>query len=75
VVAKVHADNEYLPFMSALQVLNEESVTDILPALVDLYLDGYWEAALKLQDNEEIEPFITARQRSGHHVAVHHWTR
>ncbi|KAH9955390.1 hypothetical protein BGW80DRAFT_1394981 [Lactifluus volemus] len=63
------------PIMSALQVLNEESVTDILPALVDLYLDGYWETAPELQDNEEIEPFITARQRSGHPVAVHHWTR
>jgi hypothetical protein len=63
------------PIMSALQVLHEESVTDILPALVNLYLDGYWETALELQDNEEIEPFITARQRSGHPVAVHHWTR
>jgi hypothetical protein len=63
------------PIMSALQGLNEESVKDILPALVDLYLDGYREAAPELQDNEEIEPFIAARQRFGHHVTVHHWIR
>jgi hypothetical protein len=60
------------PIMSALQGLNEESVTDILPALVDLYLEGYQETAPDLQD---IEPFIATRQRSGHPVTVRHWTR
>jgi hypothetical protein len=60
------------PIVSALHRLSEESVMDILPALVDLYLEGYQATAPELQD---IELFIAARQRSGHPVAVHHWTR
>jgi hypothetical protein len=56
--------------MSALQGLSEESVTDILPALVDLYIEGYQATAPELQD---VEPFIAARQRSGRPVIVHCW--
>jgi hypothetical protein len=65
----------YLPysFLSPIiSALNEESVTDILPALVDLYIEGYQTTAPELQD---IEPFIAARQRSGNPVTVHRWTR
>jgi hypothetical protein len=60
------------PVMSTLQSLIEESVTDILPALVDLYIEGHPTTSTELHN---IEPFIAARQRSGHPVAVHHWTR
>ena len=60
------------PIMSALQGLSEESVTGILPGLVDLYLEGYWETAPEFQD---IDPFITAHQCTSHPVAVHRWTR
>jgi hypothetical protein len=56
------------PIMSALQGLSEESVTDIFPALVDLYIEGYRITAPELHD---IKRFIAARQRSGHPVTVH----
>ncbi|KAH9974391.1 hypothetical protein BGW80DRAFT_1251610 [Lactifluus volemus] len=52
--------------------LSEESVTDALPALVDLYLEGYQAPGSELPD---IEPFITARQHSGHPVVVRCWDR
>jgi hypothetical protein len=72
-VQALYLSHSFRPFItSALQGLSEESVTDILPALVDLYLEGYQATAPELQD---IEPFIAARQRSGHPVVVHHWTR
>jgi hypothetical protein len=58
------------PIVLALQGLAEESVADILPALVDLYIEGYQATAPELQD---IEPFIAARQRSGHPVNVRCW--
>jgi hypothetical protein len=50
--------------------LSEESVTDALPALVDLYLEGYQTPGSELPD---IESFITARQHSGHPVVVCRW--
>jgi hypothetical protein len=64
---------QFWPFIvPALHGLSEESVTDVLPALVGLYLEGYRFNPPKLQ---AIEPFIAARQRTGHPVTVHHWAR
>jgi hypothetical protein len=60
----------WTPIVQALHGLGEESVTDVLPALVDLYLEGYQASGSELQD---IEPLITARQHSGHPVVVHRW--
>jgi hypothetical protein len=65
----------YLPLqvwtliMPALHGLSGKSV---LPALVELYLEGYQAPGSEPQDIN-IEPFITARQRSGHPVAVRRW--
>jgi hypothetical protein len=57
---------------AALQGLTEENVTEVLPALRDMYLEGFqhgpsgslWQA---------IEPFVSARQSSDHPVVVGRW--
>jgi F-box-like len=56
------------PITSSLQAFGGELATELLPALDDLYLEGDQPSALEQQ---YIEPFITARQRSHHPVAVH----
>ncbi|KAH9979422.1 hypothetical protein BGW80DRAFT_1455141 [Lactifluus volemus] len=53
---------------SALEGLRGESASEVLPALADLYLERYQTSGSEQQD---IEPFITARQRSSHPVSVH----
>jgi hypothetical protein len=56
--------------MSALRGLNGETATEVLPALDNLYLQEHWGIESVQQD---IEPFIIARQRSGHPVSIHPW--
>jgi hypothetical protein len=58
--------------VSALRRLRGESSTEVLPALDNLYLGGYWPSRSEQQD---IEPFIIARQHSDHPVSIHHWDR
>jgi hypothetical protein len=48
--------------------LSAEPVSEVLPALTDLYLERYQTSGSEQQD---IEPFIAARQRSGHPISVH----
>ncbi|KAH9970967.1 ribonuclease III domain-containing protein [Lactifluus volemus] len=55
--------------VSALQGLSRESVSEVLPALDNLHLGQYYVS----QSRQDIEPFITARQRSGRPVSVHFW--
>ncbi|KAH9980887.1 hypothetical protein BGW80DRAFT_1247742 [Lactifluus volemus] len=57
---------------SALQGLSVESVSEVLPALGELHLEGCQvsQPASK-QLFKDIKPFITARQRSGRPVSVH----
>ena len=57
-------------FVSALQVLVEERVATILPALESLSLEGI--QALK-PVQEAIEQFVASRRLLGHPVAVSRW--
>jgi hypothetical protein len=56
--------------VSALQELTGEITTAVLPALTNLYLEGYESSG---SEHEAMELFITARHSSGHAVAVHPW--
>jgi hypothetical protein len=56
--------------VSALQELTGKMATEVLPALDSLYLGGYEQLGPVRQ---AIRPYITARQVSGHPVAIHHW--
>jgi hypothetical protein len=70
----------YLPrqfltlIMPTLHGLSEESATDLLPALIDLYLEGY-QVPASGSELQDIELFITARQHSGRPVVVRRWDR
>jgi hypothetical protein len=55
--------------VSALRGLSVESATQVLPALDNLNLEGNQESGPEQQD---IEPFIAARQGSDHPVTFHH---
>jgi hypothetical protein len=56
------------PIMSALQELTGEVTTQVLPALDSLYLEEYERSRTEQQ---ALDTFITARQHSGHPVAIH----
>ncbi|KAI0245595.1 hypothetical protein BJV78DRAFT_280252 [Lactifluus subvellereus] len=56
--------------MPSLQELAGERATEVLPALDSLYLEDYEPSG---SDQQAINPFIAARQRSDHPVAVHRW--
>ena len=57
---------------SALQELSEELVTEVLPALQDIFIDDLQPSGLV---REVFQKFVTARGRqvSGHPVAIHSW--
>jgi hypothetical protein len=54
--------------MSAFQELTMETGTEVLPALHSLYLAEHETSG---DEHQAIERFITARQHSGHPVAIH----
>jgi len=54
----------------ALKELSGERATEVLPALRNLFVDGF-ESVKRVQ--EAIRPFIAARQLSGHPVTIDHW--
>ena len=56
----------------ALQELSGESVTEVLPALQNIFLEGLQPSG---PVQEAIGTFIAARQLSGHPVVVHDWER
>ncbi|KAH9972673.1 hypothetical protein BJV74DRAFT_864873 [Russula compacta] len=56
----------------ALQELVGQRVTEVLPALQNLFLAGSWR---QVPVPAGILKFIAARQLSGHPVAVNHWER
>jgi hypothetical protein len=64
-----------LPVMDALKGLYGERVTEVLPALQDIFLEGLNPAEPVEPIQEAIKPFIAARQLFGHPVAVHDWKR
>jgi hypothetical protein len=56
----------------ALKELAKEIVTDVLPALQDLFLEELWRS---IPVREAIGKFVAARHRSDHPVAVRPWER
>jgi hypothetical protein len=59
------------PIIFALQGLTGEPATEVLPALNSLYLEEYEPSGTEQQ---AMKPFITARQCSGHPVAIRRLT-
>ena len=57
---------------SALRELAGERVTEVLPALHDLFLEGLQPLG---SVQEAINPFIAARQFSDHPIAIQRWDR
>ena len=59
---------------SVLQELSEERVTEVLPALQDIFIDGLQSSG---PVQEVFHKYVTARGRhvSGHPVAIHSWDR
>jgi hypothetical protein len=60
--------NMQSPIVSALQELTGQMTKEVLPALDSLYLQEYEPSG---SAEQVMEPFITARQWSGHPLAVH----
>jgi hypothetical protein len=54
--------------MPAFQELTVEMATEVLPALHSIYLEEYEPSG---PEHQAVQPFITARQHSGHPVAIH----
>jgi len=56
----------------ALRELTGERVTEVLPVLQNLFLEGFQPSEPVL---EAIEPFLAARQISDHPIVVQLWAR
>jgi len=57
----------------AFQELSGERATEVLPALRNIFVDGFWSFEHMVQ--EAFRPFVAARQLSGHPVTIKHWRR
>jgi len=55
---------------SALQGLSGEPANEVLPALRNLFIQGFWSLGLV---QEALVPFVTARQLSGHPMVLDRW--
>ena len=72
-VKDLHLSEPSVPFIApALQELSGERVTEVLPALENLFLE---EPQPSEPVKEAIEKFIAARQLSGFPVTVHYQDR
>jgi hypothetical protein len=70
-VKNLHILEKVAPCLApALKELTGERVTEVLPALQNIFLDGFGVSPLV---EEAIGQFVATRQRSGRSVAVHHW--
>jgi hypothetical protein len=68
----LYVSEKLVPLVApALQGLTEESVTDVLPALHELFLEGLQPSGSVL---EALKPFVTARQVSNP-VVIQRWER
>jgi hypothetical protein len=73
VVKNLYLSNELMPsVMHALNELSGERVTEVLPSLQDIFVEGF-KPGEHIQ--ETMKPFIAARQLFGHPVAIHDWKR
>jgi len=59
-------------FAAALQERKNERITEVLPALHDMFLEGLRPSGSLWQ---AIQPFVSARQLSDHPVVVQRWER
>ena len=66
----LYLSTEVVPHIArALRQIDGERVTEVLPALQTLFLEG-------LRENINLlEPFLSARQFFGHPIVVSHWDR
>jgi hypothetical protein len=72
-VKDLYLDREFASRIApTLKELVGERVTEVLPALQSLFLEGL---QLSGPDQEAIRPFIAARQRANHPVAISRWER
>ncbi len=70
-VKNLHLSEKVVPCIGpTLQELTGERATEVVPALQNIFLDGF-EASLPVED--AIGQFVSARQFSGHPVAIHPW--
>ncbi len=70
-VKGLYLSRELVPCIAAtLQELTGERVTEVLPALQELFVEGIHPSG---SDQKAFEPFIAARQLSGHTIAISHW--
>jgi hypothetical protein len=73
VVKDLYISQEYVPRVAlALQELVGERVTEVLPALQNLFLE---EPLPSGPVQETIGQFVAARELAGHPVTVSHWNR
>jgi len=69
----LHVTEKLGPHIAAvLQELTEESVTEVLPALHDVCLEGLQPSGSLWQ---AMRPFVSARQSSDHPVVIQRWER
>jgi len=70
-VKELYLFRKFVPCIAAtLQELVGERVTEVLPDLQKLFVEGLHPSGC---DQKAFEPFIAARQLSGHTIAVSHW--
>ena len=70
-VKGLYLSRELVPCIAAaLQGLTRERVTEVLPALQELFVEMIDPSG---SDQKAFEPFIAARQLSGHTMAISHW--
>jgi hypothetical protein len=70
-VRSLRVSRDLVPLIAtALQVLIGPRVTDVLPNLRNIFLEG---SAIPGTVPEALQPFLTARRLSGQSVAVHYW--
>ena len=70
-VKNLHILEKVAPCLApALQELTGECITEVLPALQNIFVDGFGVSPLV---EEAIGQFVATRQLSGRPVAVHHW--
>ena len=70
-VKGLYLSRELVPCIAAtLQGLAGERVTEVLPALQELFVEGIHPSG---SDQKAFEPFLAARRLSGHTIAISHW--
>jgi len=67
------ADRLGLILLSVLEKVTGERVTEVLPALQNLFIENLWPHEESVE--EAITPFVSARQLYNHPIVVQPWER